>query len=139
MTGWRITKEDSADLGFAMAALMARAVTLAEFRHWVDRVITDLPAEALPAWFLDLSTLADDGRVILTLHETIGFAPYDPMLERRGPAAALDGIAALRGRPAPRDHDPWVAPEKARAPVERHPEVAARFHAVFPFIDLPGT
>ena len=138
MTVWHITKGDSADLGFAVAALIARAVSLNEFKQCADRVIVDLPADALPPWIYDLSTLEDNGRVVPAIYENIGFAPYDPVLEAQGPAAALDGIAFLRGQSARVGYDLHIKPEAARTALDRHKEIAARFHAVFPFIELPG-
>lgn len=133
----RISKQDSADLGFAMAALLTRAISLAEFRDWADHVITRTPAGQIPDWFFDLSMLDDDDRRGIAVLDIVPFTSYDPDLDANGPSDALAGIAHLRGRPAPTDHDPVTTPAQAAAALDRHPEVRTRFRALFPFIELP--
>ena len=39
---WKIYKENSSDLGFAIGCLFSQAINLIELRQWVELCITDL-------------------------------------------------------------------------------------------------
>ena len=132
----RVTKEDSADLGFAWASLMAGAVTLDEFKTWAEHVVTEMEADMLPSYMIDVMEVATRRDATVGLKDITGFWPYDPLLENSANSTALHGIVALRGRF--RAEDAGVSETEARKKFDAHPEIAARFAAVFPFLPLPA-
>ncbi len=42
---WKIIKEDSYDLGFAIKCLFSQSIDLNEFKLWIEQVIRDMPIE----------------------------------------------------------------------------------------------
>ncbi|EMU1424296.1 hypothetical protein MJ359_001249 [Neisseria gonorrhoeae] len=42
---WKIIKEDSDDLGFAIKCLFSQSIDLNEFKLWIEQVIRDMPIE----------------------------------------------------------------------------------------------
>ena len=51
---WKIHKENSEDLGFAISCFFKRAITADEFKKWLDIVLMDTPTDELPNYFFDL-------------------------------------------------------------------------------------
>lgn len=49
---WKIIKEDSDDLGFAIKCLFSQSIDLNEFKLWIEQVIRDMPIEDIPFIFL---------------------------------------------------------------------------------------
>ena len=45
---WKIIKEDSDDLGFAIKCLFSQSIDLNEFKLWIEQVIRDMPIEDTP-------------------------------------------------------------------------------------------
>lgn len=131
----RVSKDDSADLGFAWSSLLAGAIDMAEFKAWVERVVVDTPAEVLPPFMIELMMAEDRRDLTVGLRDIIGFWPSDPDLGADERSAALSGLAALRGRD--RSEDTGRTPAASIAILHKHPSVAARFATVFPDIALP--
>ncbi|MBF9043370.1 hypothetical protein HKCCE4037_08530 [Rhodobacterales bacterium HKCCE4037] len=131
----RVTREDSADLGFAWACLMSGAITLDEFKAWAEHVVTVMDAEDLPPHMIELMELDSRRDATLGLKDLTGFWPHDPFMDNSAHATALHGISALRG--AFRAEDAGTTRAKAVALLSTHPQVAERFATVFPFLTLP--
>ena len=51
---WMIYKDNSKDLGFALSCLFSQAITMNEFKQWLDIVLMDTPTDELPNYFFDL-------------------------------------------------------------------------------------
>ncbi|SUA24550.1 Uncharacterised protein [Neisseria gonorrhoeae] len=49
---WKIIKEDSDDLGFAIKCLFSQSIDLNEFKLWIEQVIRDMPIEDIPFYIL---------------------------------------------------------------------------------------
>ncbi len=129
------TRSDNPDLGFAWACLLAGAITFDEFRTWAEHVVTVTPADDLPPYMIDVMMAEDRLSVTTGLRNLIGFWPSDPLLEGDGRSAALSGLTALRGTHRP--DDAGMSAQQSLAALTRHPEIAARFAAVFPFLPNP--
>jgi len=50
---WKIIKEDSDDLGFAIKCLFSQSIDLNEFKLWIEQVIRDMPIEDTPFYIFD--------------------------------------------------------------------------------------
>lgn len=126
---WKIIKEDSDDLGFAIKCLFSQSIDLNEFKLWIEQVIRDMPIEDIPFYIFDL---ADFDVGIGDIGNIVGFvSSYSLSKLRRN---ALTGIAFLRGIDV---YDPPVSKEKALKALEKHPEIYQKFKRFFPFVELP--
>ncbi|CBN87791.1 hypothetical protein [Neisseria lactamica] len=126
---WKIIKEDSDDLGFAIKCLFSQSIDLNEFKLWIEQVIRDMPIDDIPFYIFDLADLDEE---IDNIYNIIGFvSSYSLSKLRRN---ALTGIAFLRGIDV---YDPPVSKEKALKALEKHPEIYHKFKRFFPFVELP--
>ena len=69
---WKIYKEESSDLGFAIGCLFSEAINLNEFRQWVELCINDLNQDEIPLYMFDLIDFEDS---LAKIHLVIGFVP----------------------------------------------------------------
>ena len=126
---WKIIKEDSNDLEFAIKCLFSQSIDLNEFKLWIEQVIRDMPIEDIPFYIFDLADLDEE---IDNIYNIIGFvSSYSLSKLRRN---ALTGIAFLRGIDV---YDPPVSKEKALKALEKYPEIYQKFQHFFPFVELP--
>ena len=126
---WKIIKEDSDDLGFAIKCLFSQSIDLNEFKLWIEQVIRDMPIEDIPFYIFDLADLDEE---IDNIYNIIGFvSSYSLSKSKKN---ALTGIAFLRGIDV---YDPPVSKEKALKALEKYPEIYQKFQHFFPFVELP--
>ncbi|CFB81093.1 TPA: hypothetical protein ACFK0C_03650 [Neisseria gonorrhoeae] len=126
---WKIIKEDSDDLGFAIKCLFSQSIDLNEFKLWIEQVIRDMPIEDIPFYIFDL---ADFNGGIGDIDNIVGFvSSYSLSKSKKN---ALTGIAFLRGIDV---YDPPVSKEKALKALKKHPEIYHKFKRFFPFVELP--
>ena len=86
---WKIHKENSEDLGFALACLDYQAITIEELKKWLEIVLMDTPTEELPNYFFDLI----DGDVF-DIFKNMSYVPHSSL--SRYEKYALEGIAYIR-------------------------------------------
>jgi len=128
---WRVTREQSDDLGFALTCLTAWAVDLDEFKVWVYRVIVD--SDELHEHLLDMGDAHERFDVTLRRQEIIGWSPsWSPSRRQRH---AIDGIAYAR---VPGYRSDAVDRDAAIDALSRSPEIVDRFRRFFPGVDIPG-
>ncbi|EPF9506521.1 hypothetical protein F1M77_000868 [Neisseria gonorrhoeae] len=126
---WKIIKEDSDDLGFAIKCLFSQSIDLNEFKLWIEQVIRDMPIEDIPFYIFDL---ADFNGGIGDIDNIVGFvSSYSLSKSKKN---ALTGIAFLRGIDV---YDPPISKEKALEALKKHPEIYHKFKRFFPFVELP--
>ncbi|EPH9499777.1 hypothetical protein K3426_001373 [Neisseria gonorrhoeae] len=126
---WKIIKEDSDDLGFAIKCLFSQSIDLNEFKLWIEQVIRDMPIEGIPFYIFDL---ADFNGGIGDIDNIVGFvSSYSLSKSKKN---ALTGIAFLRGIDV---YDPPISKEKALKALKKHPEIYHKFKRFFPFVELP--
>ena len=126
---WKIIKEDSDDLEFAIKCLFSQSIDLNEFKLWIEQVIRDMPIEDIPFYIFDL---ADFNGGIGDIDNIVGFvSSYSLSKSKKN---ALTGIAFLRGIDV---YDPPVSKEKALKALKKHPEIYQKFRHFFPFVELP--
>ncbi|AZG22193.1 TPA: hypothetical protein WLE37_000466 [Neisseria gonorrhoeae] len=126
---WKIIKEDSDDLEFAIKCLFSQSIDLNEFKLWIEQVIRDMPIEDIPFYIFDL---ADFNGGIGDIDNIVGFvSSYSLSKSKKN---ALTGIAFLRGIDV---YDPPISKEKALKALKKHPEIYHKFKRFFPFVELP--
>ncbi|QOG49541.1 hypothetical protein IBX82_01135 [Neisseria gonorrhoeae] len=125
---WKIHKEDSDDLGFAIKCLFSQSIDLNEFKLWIEQVIRDMPIEDIPFYIFDLA----DFQWLDDLIDIVGFVSENSLSKSQ--KNALTGIAFLRGIDV---YDPPISKEKALKALKKHPEIYHKFKRFFPFVELP--
>ena len=87
---WMIYKDNSKDLGFALSCLFSQAITMDEFKQWLEIVLMDTPTDELPNYFFDL---IDFNQAKFHLDTVIGFSPSNDL--SRYEKYAVEGIAYI--------------------------------------------
>lgn len=127
---WRVTKNNSDDLGFAMWCLTSWAVDMDEFRAWCTGSSS---ADEVPEHLLSLGDAKDRFDVTLDRGDLVGWVPsWEPTpLEDQ----AIDGIA-YAGLP---DHESDLVDRvTALAALRSSPQLLRRFRHDFPTVEVPG-
>ena len=121
---FKLTREDNGeDIGFAISCMYSQAITLDEFKSWIDYVILNSKVEDLPSYIWEIVDW--DGKYII--YEYIGFTPYG--IEGRL-SDALTGIAIKRNM----DIFEPVSKKKALDALRKNPNLVKKFKDFFPFI-----
>ncbi|KIN61235.1 hypothetical protein Z945_2225 [Sulfitobacter noctilucae] len=124
---FRLTKNDSADIGFALHCLKSSAIHFGEFKEWIYHVITD--ADDPPHYLFDMLEVA----------QLIDFKPmrimgwHSSFTLSDDEAAALSGIALLRGISTMQDS---ISKKEALERLQDNGAFFDRVKAFFPFLDL---
>jgi hypothetical protein len=126
MTSPALTKDNSTTIGFVVACLFAQAISKDELRAWTDHIFATTDSQ--PAYLVDLCTFDEP---LSHLFKVIGFVPHCDLSGSEDDA--LVGIAYARGHSR---FEPEPTREQALAALKSHPNVLARFHATFPFIEF---
>ncbi len=124
---WKIYKENSEDLGFAISCFFNRAITSDEFKRWLDIVLIDTPTEELPNYFFDLV----DGDVF-DIFKNMSYVPHDNL--SRYEEYAVEGIAYIRKIRSLTDMS--VKEETALKALQNNPQILERFKKFFPFVQI---
>ena len=124
---WAIYKENSEDLGFALACLDYQAITIEELKKWLDIVLMDTPTEELPNYFFDLV----DGDVF-DIFKNMSYVPHSSL--SRYEKYALEGIAYIRKVRSLTDM--LAKEETALKALQNNPQILERFKKFFPFVEI---
>mgnify|MGYP003610307570 FL=1 len=123
---WKIYKENSSDLGFAIGCLFSQAINLIEFRQWVELCITDLNQDEIPLYMFDLVDFEDS---LYKIHLIIGFVPSSGLSKTE--ETALEGISYLRGIDI---FNPIATKETALNTLKQNLHILEKFKRTFPFV-----
>ena len=125
---WMIYKDNSKDLGFALSCLFSQAITMDEFKQWLEIVLMDTPTDELPNYFFfDLI----DGDVF-DIFKNMSYVPHSSL--SRYEKYALEGIAYIRKvRPLT---DMLAKEETALKALQNNPQILERFKKFFPFVEI---
>jgi len=126
---WMIYKDNSKDLGFALSCLFSQAITMNEFKQWLDIVLMDTPTDELPNYFFDL---IDFNQAKFHLDTVIGFSPSNDL--SRYEKYAVEGIAYIRKVQSLIDMS--VKEETALKALQNNPQILKRFKKFFPFVEI---
>ena len=127
MAGFRLTKDNCEDIGFAKSCLLAGVVTFDEFKQWLFWVVEN--ESEVPAYFWDIIDLQESYE--FKPLRIMGFNPY--WLHNDDEDAALDGIGFKRWSNFASDS---ISRTEALQKLAKNPHIEERFRAAFPFIEL---
>lgn len=125
---WKIYKEASSDLGFAIDCLFLQAINLTEFRQWIELCISDLNQDEIPLYMFALIDFEDS---LAKIHLVIGFVPSSGLSKTEH--IALEGISYLRKIDI---FDPISSQEQAIECLKTNQHVSEKFKRTFPFISF---
>ena len=125
---WKIHKEESFDLGFAIGYLFSKAINLNEFRQRIELCINNLNQEEIPLYMFDLIDFEDS---LAKIHLVIGFVPSSGLSKTE--KIALEGISYLRGIDI---FDPISTQEQSIEYLKNNPHVSEKCKRTFHFIDF---
>lgn len=135
MANFRVSKNDSEDLGFAVTCLFTGSISRDEFNQWIYWVIANTDDE-LPTFFYYLDEF---GPGLKDIYAVIGFSPSEDFSESE--TAALEAIGYRRKTLEPDSYAIKIgersSPEKAARCLTRNPHIERRFEAAFPFLSKP--
>ncbi|MEM1378278.1 MAG: hypothetical protein AAGG69_12910 [Pseudomonadota bacterium] len=124
----KLRKNDSEDLGFALACMSTSVISWPEFQEWAVHAIEQV--EDAPSYLFDI--LDTNKREDFKWRESIGFYPASGLNSRE--EIALDGIGYKRNNGWSTDAVSRVA---ALAALKSNPQVMERFCDAFPFLSIP--
>ena len=122
---WKVSKNDSEDLGFALSCLIGGIVTWDEFLHWAERVIAE--QADVPSAFFGIFECPDKFGLTLRAREVFGFTPVSGLSPRQ--ERALDGIGYSR---FPAFKSDMSKRNSGLSALEAEPSVRAQFNRCFP-------
>ena len=121
---FKLTRENNGeDIGFAISCMYSQAITLDEFKSWIDYVILNSKVEDLPSYIWEIVDW--DGKYNISKY--IDFTPCG--IEGRL-SDALTGIAIKRNM----DIFEPVSKKKALDALRKNPNLVKKFKDSFPFI-----
>lgn len=126
---WKIYEENNSDLNFALACIYCQAISINEFKKWVDIVISSISLNEIPDYMFDL---CDFDQPLFHITNVIGFSPSNDLSKKD--ELSVYGIAFLRGVDV---YDPPAPKSKAIQSLKESPEIYKRFRKFFPFIEIP--
>lgn len=125
---WKVNKEEHSDLNFAIGCLYCNAISLDEFKKWLELVIQDMEVEHIPYYIYDL---LDFDQPLFHISQTLGFGIINDL--SKYDEEAIYSIAYLRGREV---YDFNLSKDKAEVILNNNIGVKNRFNKFFPFINL---
>ncbi|MFI8595212.1 hypothetical protein ACIGCK_12405 [Microbacterium sp. NPDC078428] len=127
---WRVTRDDSEDLGFALSCLTAGAVTLDEFTGWIYLVLEQ--SDEFPGYLIDLTDVEHKHELLRGWRDLVGFLPASPLSSRE--EKAVVGIAYARFE---RFRHDTIRRGAASAALHESDTLRTRFARSFPSIRIP--
>ncbi|MHA3915552.1 hypothetical protein [Halovulum sp. GXIMD14793] len=124
---FRLSKNDSSDIGFALSCLQSGAIQFGKFKEWLYHVIEH--AEEPPSYIFDMLDVGK--QVDFKAFRIMGFVASGQLTDQQ--CDALEGIGFLRGI---RDFEDQVSREDAIAAFRADPEFETRVRLFFPFLDM---
>lgn len=123
---WKVSENDHSDLNFAVGCLYCDAISLSEFKKWVELVIETSDVDEIPYYMYDL---LEFDKPLFHLSREIGFDLINDLSKEE--EYSLYGIGFMR------QHDIYESPidkETAIIYTKRNIHILERFSKLFPFI-----
>ncbi len=127
MPNWRLTKQDSDDIGFVYSCLVSGAISFEEFKSWLYLVIEQ--EDEVPSYVWDAIDL--NQKFDFVPLKVMGFTPGWKRSDDENDA--INGISYRRRKDYTSDA---VASDDALKKLRENPHIEDRFKKTFPFIDL---
>lgn len=131
MAKFRLSRDDSSDLGFALTCLISGVISFDEFKEWIYYVIEHEDIDDIPGHFFKILDIKIKSDFTLRVREIIGFYPgFNPTDNERRAICAI-GYKRFEGY-----NSDFTPKERALAASSRNPHIEQRFRAAFPFIEF---
>lgn len=127
---WRVTRDDSEDLGFALSCLFSGAVTLEEFKGWIYLVLEQ--SDEFPDYLVNLTDVEHQHELLSGWRDLVGFWPESPLSPRE--KKAVTGIAYARFEGF---RDDTIRRGAASSALREADALRERFARSFPSISIP--
>ncbi|MDO5053726.1 MAG: hypothetical protein Q4D86_00245 [Pasteurella oralis] len=125
---WHIYKDDHSDLNFALECLYCDAISLQEFKEWIELVILSMDIDDIPYYIYDL---LDFDEPLFHIPKIIGFDVINQLSSND--IYSIYGIAYLRGNNI---YESPINREEAILILKDNFSVANNFKKFFPFIEI---
>lgn len=129
MSAFKISKQNSTDLGFALECLTADAVTFDEFKDLMLRAAEQSPDA--PAYVYDVVGLDGKFDLLPNSRRVIGFEP--DWASTRAESKAIDGIAYMR---FPDNQSDLTSKDAAVKALQDNPQILRKFKELFPDVEI---
>ena len=126
-----VEDDTGADLGFVLSSLALGMISMQEFHQWIRYVIAQAPEGDVPPYLEAMLALEKPASVFRPNETVMRRIPHDPFITDDRFDAMLGLQFFLRQDKA---QATALTQEEAEAALRRHPEVADRFFALFPFL-----
>ncbi|HDR1022573.1 TPA: hypothetical protein QB352_001861 [Pasteurella multocida] len=124
---WKIYRNDHSDLNFALGCLYCDAISLSEFKKWIELVIINSDVELIPNYFYDLLDFQDH---LFHMKRIFGFDIINDLSTID--EYSIYGISYLRKNKV---YESPIDKESAILCLQKNPHILERFKKFFPFID----
>lgn len=129
MAKFRLTRDDSDDVGFALTCLISGVITFEEFKDWIYHVIEHEDVDDIPGYFFRILDIDNKFDFTNRATEVMGFYPgFGPTKDESRAICAI-GYQRFEGY-----HSDFVNKERALSAALRNPQIVQRFRNTFPFI-----
>ena len=128
---WNIIKDNNQGLSFAMDCLSIGAISVPEFKSWLEIVIRDNPIEDIPDYVFDI---LDSNNIKLDIYKILGFSLSTVLSKQE--RKAVYGIAYTRRPDYGMDYDVSVSKLIALKALQNNPQILERFKKFFPFVEI---
>ena len=129
---WNIIKDNNRDLSFAMDCLSIGAISVSEFKAWLEIVIRDNPIDDIPDYIFDI---LDSNNIKLDIYKILGFSLSTVLSKQE--RKAVYGIAYTRRPDYGAGYDVSVSKSVALKALQNNPQkILERFKKFFPFVEI---
>ena len=128
---WNIIKDNNRDLSFAMDCLSIGAISVSEFKAWLEIVIRDNPIDDIPGYIFDI---LDSNNIKLDIYKILG-SSLSTVLSKQE-RKAVYGIAYTRRPDYGAGYDVSVSKSVALKALQNNPQILERFKKFFPFVEI---
>lgn len=90
---WNIIKDNNQDLSFAMDCLSIGAISVSEFKSWLEIVIRDNPIDDIPGYIFDI---LDSNNIKLDIYKILRFS-LSTVLSKQERKAVYMALRILEG------------------------------------------
>lgn len=125
---WKISKEEHSDLNFAIGCLYCNAISLDEFKKWLELVVKDMDVDYIPVYIYDLF---DFEQPLFHIYQVLGFEIINDL--SKSDEYAMSCIAYLREREV---YDFNLSKEQAKSKLNDNLDIQNRFNKFFPYIHI---
>ena len=114
---WNIIKDNNQDLSFAMDCLSIGAISVSEFKSWLEIVIRDNPIDDIPGYIFDI---LDSNNIKLDIYKILGFSLSTVLSKQE--RKAVYGIAYTRRPDYGAGYDVSVSKSVALKALQNNPK-----------------